>query len=518
MLRKRIIAIFLLGVFCATVLSGCGDKKQEEDPNIDNPRSSERVVGGEVVVGISQDLGDSLDPYQLTAAGTREVLFNVYEGLIKPTKDAEFIPAIAKSLPKVSEDGLQYTFTLRDDVKFHNGNVVTADDVIKSFETCAANTVDSALKAALSTVKVEATDEKTVVVKLSEPNGDFLSYVASLYIVPADYEESATKPVGTGPFQFVSRSVQDNLVLKRFADYWGEGAYLDKVTFRIYEDSTALMSALSAGVLDMAIHLSATQTDTVLSSGEYKSVEGTMNLVQALYLNNAIEPLSNETVRKALCYAVDVDEILALTADGHGAKLGTSIYPSFGKYFDESLTKLYPHDIEKAKALLNEAGYSNGFSMTITVPSNYTPHVITAEVLAEQLKQVGIEVKIDQVEWETWINNVYMNREFQSTVIGFDSISLNPGALLSRWVSTDDNNMISYNNPEYDKLIAKAKVTVDDAERIGLYKDAAKLLATTAANVYIQDLADFVVMKKNLDGYEFYPLYLMDMSTVYQVK
>ncbi|MDF2838936.1 MAG: transporter substrate-binding protein [Evtepia sp.] len=519
MLKKRMLALFLLGALLATVLCACGDKKQTDNPSSDETSSSgEPVNGGEVVIGISQDLGDSLDPYQMTAAGTREVLFNVYEGLVKPNKDGEFIPAVAAELPKKSEDGTSYTFTLRENVKFHNGAVVTADDVVKSFKTCAATTVDTALAAALSDVKeIKAVDAKTVSLTLKKPNGDMLSYIASVAITPANYTEQVTKPVGTGSFKFVSRSVQDNVVLEKFADYWGQPAYLDKLTYKIYEDPTALMSALGAGSVDMAVHLTTDQVST-LSNQEYKTVEGTMNLVQALYLNHKVAPFDNGKVRKALSYAIDVDEILAITADGHGTKVGTSIYPAFTRYFDQSLVGTYPYDPEKAKALLAEAGYPDGFSMTISVPSNYTPHVKTAEVMVEQLAKVGVKVKLDQVEWETWLSNVYNDRNFQSTVIGFDAVTLTPGALLNRWVSTNGKNMINYNNPQYDAMIAKAEATVDDTQRTELYKQAAKMLTDTAANVYVQDLADFVVMKKSLDGYAFYPLYVMDMSTVHYVK
>jgi len=519
MFKKRILAFFLVGLLLAVVLCGCGDKKPTDNPDSDETSSSkEPVIGGDVVIGIAQDLGDSLDPYQMTAAGTREVLFNVYEGLIKPDKDGNFIPAVAAALPEVSADRLTYTFTLRENVKFHNGKTVTADDVVKSFDTCAATTVDTALAAALSVVtKVEATDERTVKLTLSEPNGDMLSYLASVYISPADYTNQNAQPVGTGPFKFVSRSVQDNVIMEKFTEYWGTPAYLDKLTYKIYEDSTALMSALAAGSVDMAAHLSVDQVST-LNTAEFKTVEGTMNLVQALYLNHKSAPFDNEKVRQALCYAVNVDEILAITADGHGTKVGTSIYPTFRKYFDESLAGYYSYNPDKAKALLKEAGYPNGFSMTITVPNNYTPHVNTAEVIVEQLAKVGITAKLEQVEWGAWLSETYNGRKFQSTIVGFDAVSLTPGALLNRWMSTDGKNMINYNNPAYDAMMQKAAASTNDAERIELYKNAAKMLTETAANVYIQDLADFVVMKSNLDGYEFYPLYVMDMAKVHYVK
>lgn len=518
-MKKRVFALFLSVLMLTTVLCACGDTTSEEAGGIGSDTTSssgEAVTGGELVVGISQDLGDSLDPYQLTAAGTREVLFNIYEGLVKATATGEYVPAVASD-STVSEDGLTYTFTLREGVRFHNGDTVTAEDVKYSFETCAETTVDTALAAALSSVQTLSTEGDTVTITLAEPNPDFLSYVGMVYIVPDDYTEQSTAPVGTGPFQFVSRSVQENLVMEKFADYWGEPAYLDKVTFKIFEDANALMSALSAESVDLAVHLTIDQVNT-LSAETYKTLEGTMNLVQALYLNNAVEPFDNEKVRQAMCYAVNVDEILQLTSEGHGAKLGTSIYPAFTKYFDESLVDAYPYDVEKAKQLLAEAGYENGFSMTITVPSNYTPHMNVAQVLVEQLAQVGITATIEPVEWETWLTRVYAGRDFESTVLGFDAATLSAGALLNRWMSDNENNMINYNNPEYDAIMKEASVTTDDAKQTELYKQAAKMLSDTAANVYIQDLADFVVIKSNLDGYQFYPLYVMDLSTVHYVQ
>ena len=452
----------------------------------------------------------------MTAAGTREVLFNVYEGLVKPTSTGEYVPAVASD-STVSEDGLTYTFPLREGVLFHNGEEVTTDDVIYSFETCAETTVDTALAAALSAVESVTADGNTITVTLSEANPDFLSYVGMVYIVPDDYTDQATAPVGTGPFRFVSRSVQQNLVMEKFADYWGEGASLDKVTFQIFEDSNALMSALSAESVDMAVHLTIDQVNTI-GEGTYKTLEGTMNLVQALYLNNNVEPFNNEQVRQALCYAIDVDEIMELTAEGHGTKVGTSIYPAFTKYYDESLNDAYPYDTEKAKELLAQAGYPDGFSMTITVPSNYQPHIDTATVLVEQLKAVGITAEIQPVEWGAWLSEVYGNRQFQSTVVGVDASNMTARALLERFTSAADDNFINYQNTDYDALFQQAQATADDAEQTELYKQMERNLTEHAANVYIQDLADLVVLRNGLEGYQFYPIYVMDLSTVHYAQ
>lgn len=512
-MKKRILAVFLAAAALTCSLSACGGATtQTAAPSDETTPSSGEPHGNEITVGIAQDLENSLDPYLMTAAGTREVMFNVFEGLVKPDSSGNYVNAVASDV-SISEDGLTYTFTLRDGVVFHNGETCTAEDVLYSFETCAATSWTSAVVEALSAVNGLTAEGNQVVVTLSAPNPDFLSYVASVSIVPAGYDQQATQPIGTGPFKFVSRSVQENIILEKHEAYYGTPASLDRVTYRIYEDANALFTALDSGALDLVAHLTSDQVSN-LTNG-YRVLEGTMNLVQAMYLNHAIAPFDDVRVRQALCYAVDVDAMLDLTADGHGTKVGSSMYPAFTKYFDASLAGAYPHDVEKAKALLAEAGYPDGFSFTITVPSNYQPHVDTAEVLAAQLAEVGVTAEIDLVDWNTWLEDVYGNRNFEATVVGFDSSILNASGMLARWITGSDQNMINYSDPNYDAAYAAAQATVDDAGQTAYYKECLQILSDTAANVYLQDLADFVAIRPDLEGFQFYPLYVIDMSLLH---
>ena len=177
---------------------------------------------------------------------------------------------------------------------------------------------------------------------------------------------------------------------------------------------------LESGALDLVSHLSSTQV-AELNKDDFNIEQGTMNLVQALYLNNEAAPFDNELVRQALCYAVDRQGILDMAFDGYGFLIGSNVFPAFTKYFDESLTDYYTLETpeagkEKAKELLAEAGYPNGFDMVITVPSNYAPHCDTAEVIAEQLKEVGINATLKKVEWESWVSDTYAGRNFQATL------------------------------------------------------------------------------------------------------
>ena len=512
-MKKRILAVFLAAAALACSLSACGGATtQTPTPSDETTPSSGAAHANELTVGIAQDLDDSLDPYQMTAAGTREVMFNVFEGLVKPDSDGNYVCAVASDY-QVSEDGLTYTFTLRDGVVFHNGATCTPDDVLYSFETCAATSVTSAVVTALSAVTDTVVDGNQITMTLSAPNSDFLSYVASVYIVPADYADQATKPVGTGPFKYISRSVQENIILEKHAEYYGEPAHLDKVTYKIYEDGTALFTALDSGSLDLVAHLTMDQVNN-LSNG-YKVLEGTMNLVQAIYLNNQAKPFDNQLVRQALCYAIDRQGIMDMVADGHGTAVGSSIYPAFTKYFLPELVDKYPHSVEKAKELLAQAGYPDGFDMTISVPNNYQPHMDTAEVVAEQLREAGINVTIQPVEWSTWLDTIYNGRQFQATVVGVDAANMTARAMLERFTSDYGKNFINYNNPAYDALFQKAINAQDEAEQTDLYKQMETMLADTAANVYIQDLCDLVAMRQDLGGLKFYPIYVLDLSTVY---
>ncbi len=516
-MKRRITSILLMLIMAVSVaLSGCSGDKAKPESATENelPKSKKPVEGGSIKVGISQDL-DSLDPHRAVSAGTKEVLFNIYEGLVKPDSDGNLIEALAESY-EISEDAKVYTFTLREGVKFHNGDAVTAEDVKYSIDKCADTSNGDPLVSAYSIVeRVEIPDEKTVEIYLSEANTEFLAYMTTA-IVPRDYEELDTDPIGTGPFKYDSRNPQENVIIVKNEDYWGEKAHLDKVEFRVVADADMLVTNLKGGSIDMAMRLTVSQA-AELTEG-FHVEEGTMNLVQALYLNNAVEPLNDEKVRQALCYAIDPQEIMDMIADGKGARIGTSMYPGLKKYFDEEYSTYYEQDYEKAKALLKEAGYADGFELEITVSAADKPHVDTAQVIVEQLKNIGVNATIKPVEWEAWLEEVYANSKFESTVVGVDASNLSARAMLERFTTDGHGNFTGFSDAEYDKVFQEAIATTDEDEKVKLYKEAEGILAERAANVYIQDLANMVAISDRFDGYKFYPLYVQDMSAMYAVE
>lgn len=522
---KRVVKPISLLFFALTltlVLGGClGEKDKGKELTSNNESSqqtnAEPTMGGSIVVGISQDL-DSLDPHKSVAAGTKEVLFNIYEGLVKPDSSGNYIDAVAQS-HTIEDGGKTYVFTLRKGVKFHNGEEVTAKDVKYSIERCAGITEGGTpLIAAFSNVEsVEIVDDTNIKIHLKQADIEFLSYL-TVAIVPEGTEDFDKNPIGTGPFMYESRSPQEYVKLKKFNDYWDKDnqAYLDEVTFKVVTNSSALVNGLKGGSIQMAARITTNETSQ-LDTDQFTIYEGGSNLVQALYLNNTVEPLNDIRVRQALCYAVNRQEIVDLIADGKGTVVGSSMFPAFTKYYVAELADYYTEDIQKAKELLKEAGYPNGFQLTITVPSNYQKHIDAAQVLVEQLKRIGVTANIELIEWDAWLSDVYADRKYQSTVVGVDAAYLSARAMLERFTSDYSRNFINYSNPQYDKLYQKVRESIDEEEQIELYKQMETLLTEDAANVYIQDMNSEVALNKNYAGYEFYPLYVQDMAKIYQI-
>ena len=446
-------------------------------------------------------------------AGTEEVLFNIFEGLMKASPDGGVTCAVASDYD-LSDDGKIYTFTLRQDVTFHNGNEVTLEDVLYSLKRCAGSDSDGTpLIPAFSIVESITSDEEgRVVVALTEPSLEFLNSMTAAIIPAGSGDTQSTAPVGTGPFRFLSYTPQNSMVMERFDGYWGKAAHLETVTFKIITDVNTLIMGLNGGTLDMVIHLPNTYAGQL--SGDFTVLNDTMKLVQALYINNQVKPFDDVRVRQAMYYAINVQEVIDFVCDGAGVPTGTSMYPAFTKYFLPELAENYPQDLNRAKQLLTEAGYPNGFDMTITVPSNYAQHVDTGLVLAQQLSATGIRAEVQEVTWETWVSDVYRGRNFQATVSGIAASDMTAREMLERYASGNSKNFIGFDDAEYDDVIARAAVATEEDQQLALYKRAQEILNEQAASLWLQDLCDLTVLRSGLTGMTFYATYVLDMATI----
>lgn len=522
-MKKKQLLSGVMALLLSASLCACGGSKTAEGTSEAAGESSEAetsntlsegtpVPGGSVVYGMTQDLA-SLDPHVDTDAGTRDVVFNLYEGLVKPTSDGGFIAAVASDYT-ISDDAKTYTFTLRDGVTFHDGTPVTIEDVKYSIDRYAEIQGESSAFSSLVD-SVEVQDDKTLVVNLKESYSEFLPMM-TIAIIPKSNEDPAGNPIGTGPFKYVSYTPGQNLELEKYDGYWQEGVpSLDSVEFKFIADVDTAFVELQAGTIDILKYLTSAQAETL--GDDYKIVQGSMNLVHAMYLNSAYEPLSKTEVRQALCYAVDRDAINNFIFGGKSHIIGSHMIPAMSKYYEPEAETVYSYDPEKAKELLADAGYADGFDLEITVPSSYSQHVDSAQIIADELSQVGINVTLNQVEWSTWLQDVYKGGNFQATVIGFDG-TLAPSDWLKKYVTDDAKNFMHYSNTEYDDVFNTAYTTVDDDVKVENYKKAQMILAEDAAAVYIEDPANLVAVSKKFGGYTFYPTAAEDMSLLYQVE
>jgi len=240
-------------------------------------------------------------------------------------------------------------------------------------------------------------------------------------------------------------------------------------------------------------------------------VSGPQNLVQILAVNTARPPFSDLRVRQALAYAVDREEIIQLVSFGFGTPIGSHIPPGTSYYAD--MTWLYPHDPDRARELLKEAGYPDGFSATLTLPENYTFHVRTGEVIAAQLERVGIHVSVALVDWGTWLARVYGQADYDLTVIGH-TWKLDPAPMLVGYGPDRPGYYFrrGWDDPELDRLLALGESILDEGSRKAIYTVCQYLIARDAVNIFIQDPHRILAMKAGITGVEVYPLYVLDLT------
>lgn len=481
----------LVGAILGIALMGCG--------------TEQKTANKKVIKTITSIDIDSLNPYKMVSSATEEIMMNVFEGLVMPDVDGGLVPAVAKDY-KISEDGLTYTFTIRDNIKFHNGNPLDVKDVEFSLRKMSGREGDTPAQAMFKNIKdIKITGEHEVTVELSQPDSAFI-YSMTEAIVPDENKDSLEKnPIGTGAFKVASYDKEQKITLTKNDDYWGEKAKVDDVEIFVTPNAETAFLKLLSGEINMLPRVDSKRLNELKN---FKTVSGAQNTVQLLALNNKFEPFSHKEVREAINLAVDKDAIINNVMGGLGIKLETNMSPVMKKYCIENIGET--RDIEKAKELLAKAGYSD-LKFTVRVPSNYMMHVTTAQVIAEQLKEVGVTMNIETVEWATWLSDVYGGRKHEATIVGLTG-KLDPYSILRRYVSDYPKNFYNYANPEYDKLIADAKITANEERRVEDYKKAQEILRADHVAVYIMDPKLITAMDKNIEGFVYYPLSFINFA------
>ncbi|BCG87779.1 ABC transporter substrate-binding protein [Mesorhizobium sp. 113-3-9] len=462
----------------------------------------------DLVIGIPLE-PPHLDPTAGAAAAIREVTYaNVFEGLTRIGPNGEVLPDLAESWT-ISDDGKVYTFKLHTGVKFHDGADFSADDVKFSLDRARAENSINAQKQLFAAIdKVDVVDPATVKVTLTHPQGSFLYNMGwgdAVIVSSKSADTNKEKPVGTGPFKFQSWAKGSSITLVKSDHYWGTPAFLEKVEFRIVPDAAAAVPALLSGDIQAFPFFDPDSVAQVKDDPRFKVVVGATEGETILSINNKKPPFDKLQVRQAISYALDRKAIIDGASAGLGLPIGSHMSPANKYYVD--LTGRYPHDVAKAKELLKEAGLENGFKATLKLPPT-TYARLGGEIIASQLRDVGINLEIIPVEWAQWLDQVFTKKDYDLTIVSHTEP--NDIDIYAR-----KDYYFNYDNPAFNKVIADLELTSDEAKRKELYAQAQKILADDAVVGFLYELPKVGVWDAKLQGlWENAPIPANDLTKV----
>jgi len=501
MMKKSIATLLIAAVLTMLSITACTNQEN-------TPKGTGEVKTG-LTMGYTTE-PEGLDPHRTAAASTFTVTNNIYDTLVGVTSDWQIVPRLATDW-KMSDNGMEITFNLRDDVKFHNGRQMNAEDVVFSFNRL--KDAESPRARDYENIKAEAVGDYSVKFTTEKLDVELLKNFAYPWaaVVPQEAVENLkTQPVGTGAFTLKEWIPQQHLTLQRNDNYYGNKAKLETIKLVILPDATSMMASFQTGNLDI-IPLNGDQVTIVDGNQDYKVISEPMNAVQIMSLNTNNKILSDERVRRAMAMAIKKDDVIAAAMFGYGDAIGSHLPPTSPDYYDAN--SIIEYNPEKAKELLKEAGYENGFDIKMALPKNYQLHVDAGQVIADQLSKIGINVKIDIIEWGTWLSEVYGAKNFETTVVGHTG-RLDSYAFLSRYKS-DSNDYISLRTGEVDELLDRSRQELDEGKRKEIYKEIQIILANKLPAIYLETPRTMLALQKNVEGMGIFPLDFYDFKEVY---
>ena len=476
----------------------------------------------------------SLDPAAVTAVNDFRILVNLYEGLVRYKPGTlEVEPQLATSW-EISEDGTEYTFTLREGVTFHDGTPFNAEAVKFNFDRMLDeahpfhDTGPFPLAFFFSSVETtEVIDDLTVKFTLNAPYAPFLSnlaYPTGLLVSPAAVEAGGAdfgrSPVGTGPFKFAEWRSNEAVVIEKNADYWGEPAGTDAVVFRPITDANTRVAEMLAGGIDMMVEVPPTALSQ-FQGGGFDIVEQAGPHVWFLILNAKEGPFADKRVRQAANYAINKEAIVNDVLEGTADVAAGPTPPAFAWAYDESLDP-YPYDPEKAKELLAEAG-AEGAELTFYVTeggSGMLDPIAMGTAIQADLAAVGLDVSIETYEWNTFLGEVNPGLEGKADMAEMAWMTNDPDTLpylalrTDAWPDKGGFNSGYYSNPEVDALLEEARTATDQAKRAELYQQMQKIVQDDAPWVFVANWKQNAVTSDRVENFQLEPSFLLQLSSV----
>ena len=466
---------------------------------------TEEVTGSEDVlqVGLSGS-PDTLDPQATTGTLTFQTMRSVYDTLLEPTMSGEIVPALAQEY-SVSEDGLIWRFELREGVFFHHGKELLAEDVVATLERAKDEDFGSPNAEEFGPIeRVVSEGPYTVSIHLAVPHAPLRATLASGWsaILPADRiaagHDFAAEPIGTGPFRFVQWSRDSALILDRNESYWKDGEpHLRGVRFNIITERAVQAQALMGGELHVADLIVEPELSMIREHPATRIDQQPSSLVMVLAMNTEREPLNNHEVRRAIAHAVNKQAVMDFAYSG-GETVGTFMNPSNPFYVD--YTDLYPYNLPRAKEIVS--GLTDLPELVIKLPQNYEPHVKAGELYQEMLEAAGFSVRIQLVEWSSWLSEVYRSSQFDLTVIGHTG-KLDPHGRLAPY--SDDENYVQWSDPEASRLIDEARRSADRGRRKELYAEVLEIMAREIPFVFVGSPYRSIGLRNEVEGFKMDP-------------
>lgn len=436
----------------------------------------------------------NLDPTAGAAAAIDEVVYaNVFEGLTRFGPDGSILPALASDWT-VSDDGLTYTFTLQDGVTFHDGTAFTAEDVVFSLDRARAEGSTNAQPGLFSAIStVTALDDTTVEIVLSAPTGALLFNLAwgdAVIVAPESADSNATNPVGTGPFRFSEWVQGDRVELVRNEDYWGTPVALEAATFQFISDPNAAFAAVMAGDVDAFPGFPAPETLAQFEADpRFNLLVGTTEGETILAMNNLQPPLDDVRVREAISRAINRQDIIDGAMFGYGTPIGSHFAPHHPDYVD--LTEQSAFDPDAARALLAEAGVEELTLRLMLPPPAYARR--GGEIIAAQLREVGIETEITNLEWAQWLEQVFRGTDYDLTIVSHTE----PADI---GIYAREGYYFNYENPEFNALMEALAAEADPVRRSELNIAAQEMIAGDYVNGFLFQLAIAGVAHRGIEG------------------
>jgi peptide/nickel transport system substrate-binding protein len=464
----------------------------------------------DITVGVTLE-PPHLDPTGAAAGAIDSVVYaNVFEGLTRFAADGSILPALAESWT-VSDDGLVYTFSLHSGVKFHDGSSMDSEDVKFSLDRARADDSTNAQKALFSGIDtVEALDSTTVRVTLSAPNGAFIFNMAwgdAVIVAEETIADAKTNPVGTGPFVFTNWVQGDSITITKNTDYWGTPARLNSATFKFISDPTAAFAALMAEDVDaFPIYPAPENLPQFKADSRFQVLIGSTEGETILSTNNKMPPFDNVKVREAMSHAIDRQAIIDGAMFGLGTPIGTHFAPHNPDYVD--LTGQSNYDPALAISMLADAGYPDGFKTTLKLPPpSYARR--GGEIIAAQLREVGIDVEISNLEWAQWLEQVFRGYDFGLTIVSHTEP-------MDIGIYARPEYYFQYDSADFQQLMVDLNAATDPDARSTILKAAQQMISDDYVNGYLFQLASATVANANIVGlWHNAPTQATDLTAVY---